>query len=410
MNAEPKQFAQANLRSGQPAETTPRERENATRGMTRNLQLDVLRGIAILLVIGVHLRLKPPTGVMGVFGRIWHDYGAFGVSLFFTLSGYLVGGLLLSELRKRGSISIKRFLIRRGFKIYPAYFVFLLYLILMPAAKATAAGKDPLSVIMENFHDLLPNVFFLQNYVGSNPSPHTWSLAVEEHFYLSLPFFLLLFITSRRVPLLIPFCLLAPVTFTLLRLGCAYLGDPYLEARIQGATHLCLDTLLVGVGIRAMAEFSAERFAAFRPWRYALVLLGVGILVSFRYSSFPAFNGVPAWRILPINACAAAPMLLGALHIRGRDFGVFTRFVLPCARLLGWVGIYSYSIYLWHTTALGFAEREIVTRMPAPDAPLTWAFAALVYIIFIVGIGVTFSKLIEWPAILLRDRYFPSRS
>jgi peptidoglycan/LPS O-acetylase OafA/YrhL len=269
-----------------------------------------------------------------------------------------------------------------------------------------------LSAITALFHDYLPNVFFLQNYVGPNPAGHTWSIAVEEHFYLSLPLLLLFFLAIRRVSLLIPLCLLAPVGFTLFRLGCAYFGDPYIHSLhlTMAATHLCIDGLLIGVGIRATAEFAAERFAAFRPWRYALVVLGVGILASSRFCPLPDIFGVPAWRVLPITTCAAAAILLGVLQIRASDFGHFKFFVSPCARLLGWVGFYSYSIYLWHMTALGFAEREIVGRMPAINTQLTWSFAALVTSIIIVVVGVIASRLVEWPVLLLRDRYFPSRT
>ena len=196
------------------------------------------------------------------------------------------------------------------------------------------------------------------------------------------------------------------------RLGCAYFGEPYIHSldRIMAATHLCIDALLIGVGIRATAEFAAERFAAFRPWRYALIVLGVGILALARFCPLPDIFGVPAWRVLPITTCAAAAILLGVLQIRASDFGRFKPFVSPCARLLSWVGFYSYSIYLWHITALGFAEREIVGRMPATNTQLAWFFAALVTSIIIVVVGVIASRLVECPVLLLRDRYFPSRT
>ena len=380
--------------------------------MARNLQLDILRGIAILLVIGAHMRLNLPEGPVGVFGQIWRDFGGFGVSLFFTLSGYLIGGLLLSELQRHGSISVRRFLIRRGLKIYPPYFVFLIYLIAMPTTKAYLSGQDALNTITELLHDYLPNALFLQNYIGPNPAGHTWSLAVEEHFYLSLPFLLIFFVATRRIWLLLPVCLLAPIGFTLLRLGCAYFGDPYIHSlnRTVAATHLCIDALLVGVGIRAIVEFKPERFAALRPWRYVAVILGIGLLAMNALCPLPTIFGVYAWRILPITTCAAAAILLGALHIRASDFGCFSFLVSPTARLVGWVGLYSYSIYLWHMTAIGFAERAIVGRLPAIHSQLGWSLAALVTSVIVIILGVAASRLVELPVLFLRDRYFPSRT
>jgi len=72
--------------------------------------LDFLRGIAILLVLFRH----NPLG-----NNIFYHFGWLGVDLFFVLSGFLVSGLLFTEYKKRGEVRIKRFLIRRGFKIYP---------------------------------------------------------------------------------------------------------------------------------------------------------------------------------------------------------------------------------------------------------------------------------------------------
>jgi len=112
------------------------------------------------------------------------------VDLFFVLSGFLIGGLLVSELHHHGHIDIGRFLIRRGLKIYPPHFVFIGYLMLMPVAKAILAGNNVWTTFTTEWGKYWPNLLFLHNYVGTNPAGHTWTLAVEEHFYLLLPFLL----------------------------------------------------------------------------------------------------------------------------------------------------------------------------------------------------------------------------
>src|SRR4051812_10077352 len=84
--------------------------------MTRLRELDFLRGVAIILVLLRHIPLFDSTMRMG-----W-----IGVDLFFVLSGFLVSGLLFKEYLKFGDIRPKLFLIRRGFKIYPVYFIFYL--------------------------------------------------------------------------------------------------------------------------------------------------------------------------------------------------------------------------------------------------------------------------------------------
>src|ERR1700752_5114869 len=190
--------------------------------MGRSVQLDVIRAFAILLVIGAHIKIASPGGILGSITEVWQQWGRHGVPLFFALSGYLVGGMLISEMRLNGSIDIKRFLIRRGLKIYPAYFVLLAYLVIMPTLKGTATTPALLS-------DYWPNAFFIHNYVGQNPAGYTWSLAVEEHFYLALPFLLLLLVKFGLALWIAPLCLLAPLAGTVARLVSAASGDPYLH-------------------------------------------------------------------------------------------------------------------------------------------------------------------------------------
>ena len=84
--------------------------------VSRIKQLDVLRGIAIVLVLGSHMPASD----------LWSQIGWVGVDLFFVLSGFLVSGLLFNEYKKHGQIRLGRFLIRRGFKIYPAFYFLIL--------------------------------------------------------------------------------------------------------------------------------------------------------------------------------------------------------------------------------------------------------------------------------------------
>src|SRR5882762_10148526 len=129
-------------------------------------RLDVLRAFAILLVLGSHKETA----------SIWMKTGWVGVDLFFVLSGFLVSGLLFSEYQKVGKLRIKRFLIRRGLKIYPPFYTLLLATVCLVAVLGN--NSIPGKV-------LLSEGLFVQNY-GPAFWGHTWSLAVEEHFYLLL--------------------------------------------------------------------------------------------------------------------------------------------------------------------------------------------------------------------------------
>ncbi|WP_286854370.1 acyltransferase family protein [Xanthomarina sp.] len=127
-------------------------------------ELDFLRGIAILLVLCRHSNIHEFIVNMG-----W-----IGVDLFFVLSGFLVSSLLFKEYILTGSLDAKRFLIRRGFKIYPLYYLTLVLYLLFLRNQA--------------FVPLLGDFFFFQNYMSGWGYLYSasWSLAVEEHFYFGL--------------------------------------------------------------------------------------------------------------------------------------------------------------------------------------------------------------------------------
>ena len=183
----------------------------------RSLPIDVLRGIAIILVLFRHHTFWLPLQNMG-----W-----IGVDLFFVLSGYLVSGLLFKEFLKHGDIKPWRFLIRRGFKIYPTFYA------LLPFAILINIKNDFFFPI-----GLLSEIIFMQNYLfgfGWWPFTITWSLAIEEHFYFALCFVLL--VASRRGDLArksIPRCILGLMVICLgLRLFSNYVYPLVLGGGIQ---------------------------------------------------------------------------------------------------------------------------------------------------------------------------------
>ena len=120
---------------------------------------------------------------------VWSKSGWSGVDLFFVLSGFLISGLLFSEYQRNGSIDLKRFWIRRAFKIYPAFYAMILFVIIL----CFKAG----SLTRHIFSDL----FFVQDYV-SPMAEHGWSLAVEEKFYFALPVILWIAMRFKKPRLL----------------------------------------------------------------------------------------------------------------------------------------------------------------------------------------------------------------
>src|ERR1700756_2291394 len=132
----------------------------------RRIELDFVRGIAILLACGWHFN-QVQTGIAPLDWLLTpgRKAGWAGVDLFFVLSGFLIGGLLFSEFKHEHGFSPSRFLIRRAFKIWPVLYTFLLLQLIL--------NQHP----WESY--FFQCLFHIQNYLVT-PLSHLWSLAVEE--------------------------------------------------------------------------------------------------------------------------------------------------------------------------------------------------------------------------------------
>src|SRR5258706_2288181 len=211
------------------------------RPMARNRGLDTLRGLAILLVLGVHVQASPT----------WAKVGWLGVDLFFVLSGFLISNLLFGEYKTHGSISLKSFYIRRGFKLYPSFY----FLVLATIVYCLIAGLTirPARAFAE--------FFFMQNYF-TGIWGHTWSLAVEEHFYILLPLTLVCmarFAPSDRPLRMIPLLFLVVAIVCLAaRVATWRLLEFQYNTHFQ-RSHLRFDSLLFGVLLSYYFNFESAR-------------------------------------------------------------------------------------------------------------------------------------------------------
>jgi peptidoglycan/LPS O-acetylase OafA/YrhL len=364
----------------------------------RNSSLDSLRGLAILLVIGVHINFfAPQGGIVALAETFWRRVGYVGVDLFFVLSGYLIGSLLLTEMERHSSLNITRFLIRRGFKLYPVYYFFIAYTIIMASAKAYIQGGSAHGVLVAQLKDFLPSIAFIQNYIPPNPATHTWSLAVEEHFYLLLPFMLVFLGVERIWKYLIPICL-STIPICLILRGVAIVR----HGRLQLAeSHLHFDALMVGVALAVLALKYPKRFISLGRYPKALIALGLVLwLVALSPYRWEFFMGTFGYTL---RICGSAMLLLAAC--------VSTSTSDTRRGVLAWIGINSYAIYVWHVTIMGTSEKFIL-RFVAPlisNEGLRWITMVLVVTVSVVLAGAAVTLLIERPSLALRDKWFPSR-
>ena len=205
--------------------------------------IDVLRGIAVILVLFRHLTYTWPgtdSGMIWEFVHVIHRGGWIGVDLFFVLSGFLVSGLLFREYIAKGEIDVWRFLIRRGFKIYPSFWI----LILITVGMNFLLQAEPRKLA------ILSELAFLQNY-GQALWNHTWTLAVEEHFYIGLVLVVYLLVrfkqTSKDVLQSIPAVALTVMLVTLLNRSWNTFQYPWSFKANVFVTHMRVDSLMFGV-------------------------------------------------------------------------------------------------------------------------------------------------------------------
>lgn len=382
--------------------TPASEIPNPTPSHARLMQLDVLRGVAILLVLFRHAIVP-----WEYSGRLWRvmryteRLGWTGVDLFFVLSGFLIGGLMFKEIRKTGRLDVKRFFIRRGLKIWPAYFVFLAAVLVIDSHQFGFHAA---------WHSLMPNLIHLQNYLGS-PRGITWSLAVEEHFYLALPLFLLVILPWRKsdgamhaVP--IAACVLIVVCTALRFTNWNRPYDMYVQT---GPTHLRIDGLFFGVLIAYLFHIQPNLLARIARHRAALLVVGLALVLPIGCAEL--FDHRWVWTIgYTMLYVGYGCILVACLYSPPGD--VFGNLLASRpAAVLAWIGVFSYSIYLWQfDLAHNPITWYVLPHLASQHLTTYFLSATFIYLTVAVLAGAAMSRIVEFPVLKLRDRLFPARA
>lgn len=305
------------------------------KALSHRADIDGLRAVAILSVLASHVGLNRLRG------------GFIGVDVFFVISGYLISLILLSEITGR-RFSLIRFYERRARRIFPALFAMLIVFAicnvfyLLPD-EFVSFGKSMLGVT-----GFVSNFFFWKHsgYFDaplSQPLLHTWSLAVEEQFYVCLPLFLVL--VHKRFPkrlqlsvvvLFLTSLIISAVVVSRSRNTAFYM--PYTRA-----WELLMGTLL------ALRTFKALRSVLLRN---AAAAIGFGLIVfsAWRYTPETLFPGLSA--LVP---CIGAALIIEAGKSGSSLVG----------RLLSWrpmvfIGLISYSLYLWHWPVIVMQQMGLI--------------------------------------------------
>jgi peptidoglycan/LPS O-acetylase OafA/YrhL len=363
--------------------------------MERSRSIDALRAVALFLVcFGRHLTPCPKNPSSYVQTLI-HDFtmvlrqgGWVGVDLFFVLSGFLVAGLLFREHQKFGSISAKRFLVRRGFKIYPAFWLLI---------TATVAFK----YVQQHYFPTkaaVSELTFVQNY-GPYLWSHTWSLAVEEHFYFLLLVFLLALSHHKSTQnkfASIPYFFLALAVLSLSARILTAHALPYGPKTHLFPSHLRMDSLFFGVLISYFYHFYPDLFLRFAR-RFKVPLASVGVLLLSPAFIFPLQSPfIYTWG-LTLFYIGSGCLLVASVATNVPK----NKFTASAA----YIGSHSYSIYLWHLAVAFWIIPRVASCI---GGHWSWPLYAASYFVLSLGVGVAMALLIEFPTLKMRDRFFPS--
>ena len=317
--------------------------------MKHRQDIDGLRAVAVIPVVLYHMGLT-------AFGG-----GFVGVDVFFVISGFLITSMITEELR-RGRFSIRTFYERRIRRIFPALFTVLLVtavlaaFILMPADFASFSGSLVATALFGS------NIFFYKKagYFGdeahTKPLLHTWSLSVEEQYYLFFPLLLLLIhrkASGRWTPWILGLG------------GVSFAASVWGVERYPEATFYLLPTRAWELFLGALLALGAVPALRAQWQRELAAVLGVVLLAV----GFCTFGGIP----FP-GAAALVPCLGAGLVIFAGTDGTTRVSRLLSHRTLVFVGLISYSLYLWHWPLLSLGRHLTGTPLTLAQA---WGLVAL---------------------------------
>ncbi len=362
----------------------------------RNDGLDVARALAILLVLFAHFGTPLfELNIQYTYAFTW--LGAAGVNIFFSLSGFLIGRLLLS-LAGRGvdGPGILTFWARRWLRTLPLYYIVLTFM-----------------ALYSGMHDIR-SYLFLQNFTFGRPQPLvvSWSLVLEEFFYLFYPLLMLLatMVAPRRLAGrrsvvgvsvgLIILCNAARWAVSHWQLPIEWPSmNPFL--RLDCCAYGVLAACAVAAGGERL-RVQLRRFApVILPLAALLIVLEIGVVVGLSVPSLVAAMRFDIWHefwftidsmFVPAVAAFAVPTLAAAAPVLARPFGAVVR------RL----SLLSYALYLVHTVVMFGLGPVLALRMDKLSATAVMLGASV-----LIAWGL--NHAVERPFLRLRDRFVPDR-
>lgn len=319
--------------------------------------LDGLRAVSIILVLIGHIAgtVNAPTWLTPL-----HNLGNFGVKIFFVISGFLITFLLLEEFRRYGSINLRNFYMRRSFRIFPAFYFYIFCMVVANHYGFITLFPD----------DVFHAASYTMNYHHERAWAlnHTWSLAVEEQFYLLWPLALVMLGIKRSLVLAFIFVLIAP----LIRAGMWYGLEATPSAMIREFQAVG-DALAAGCLLAAIHHRGWKIPAWFRTAWFIWIPITLFIVPVLLYKLDPSWFYIVGQSY--VNLAAAAIIWRCTTVNHGLTYRILNNTGVI------WLGTLSYSLYLWQEPFLNSWSREWFASWPIN---LVLAFACAIFSLYLV--------------------------
>ncbi len=339
--------------------------------------LDGLRGIAVAGVLAFHL------------GYLKGGY--LGVDLFFVLSGFLITSLLVAEWGASGAVALGRFWVRRARRLLPAMLLVLLAValygwLLAGPLELERLRDDGLATLLyaANWHSIVDQVSYWQTFAAPSLLAHTWSLAIEEQFYLLWPLLVVLVLRvlhgSLRVLLGLTLAMAAASAVTMIVLHHA--GDD--PTRVYFGTDTRAASILVGAALALVLAIRGPIVG--RHLGRAVGALGI-VAAAFLVVCWTTVAGTSDWLYEGgLFLCGMAVVAIIASIVRPAP-GVLG--AVLSVRVLRWLGTISYGLYLWHWPVIVVLDEQ---RTGLDGLPL-----AVLRVTVSIGIAVASYVWVERP-------------
>ena len=342
-------------------------------------ELDGLRGISILLVLLLHFGVKLLPG------------GFLGVDIFFVLSGFLITSLLVQEQHRSGKISLRAFYIRRALRLAPAL---IFYLVILGILALAFMNREKANEIHQGILLTLSYVsnwiFALNPRVKIGPLGITWSLAIEEQFYLVWPLALSIafrFKVPRRV--IVYTVILAIVSVTLHRQSLVEGGA--LMRRLYYATDTRADALLVGCLVALLLGWNLIPHNRIVRLGVSVIAAGGFVLVAYMATAARMVDPNLYKSLFTMIEVAIGAVLI-VLMLWPPGWALVVLRLPP----LAWIGRISYGVYLWHWP---------IREMLCPDVYASSPWRLIATAILSVTVAALSFYFVETPFLRLKEKF-----